>query len=209
MDKKQYLTEEHYNGINKKIKIISAIILTTGLLVGGGLIAMGAIKSDEAKKDAEMSVIADQKKIEELESQKTSIEVEYNAKQQECDSLEMGSSDWFSRSTQCNRESQSLYQKIASLDQDIFKLQNAVYYPRNYTFLYMIGAFCIIAGIMISLGIFLITKRRAILAYNAQTVMPVGKEVVEKATPTVAKAAGDIAGSVAEGISRGVKKGKE
>ena len=60
-----------------------------------------------------------------------------------------------------------------------------------------------------ALSIWLITKRRALLAYHAQSVMPVAKEGIDEITPTVANSVGDIAGSVAEGISRGVKKGKE
>lgn len=227
MEQSKYLTEENYNRANKKIKIISLVILILGFIIGGALIALGAVKSAEVEKineeraavalaESEAKAAAAKERLSEIETEKSSLESEYNAKQQECDSLEMGTSDWFAKSNQCNRDSSSIRSKISKLEMEQFELENAdykVYYdieqPEKYIPLYMIGAFVICAGAIASLSIFLITKRRALRAYGIQSTMPVNKEAVEQYTPTAAKAAGDIAGSVAEGVARGVKKGKE
>lgn len=226
MTQSQYLTEEHYNKVNKKFKIISLVILVLGFVIGGTLIAVGAIKSAEAEKineeraaaalaESEAAIAAAKERLSEIETEKASLESEYNVKQQECDSLDMRASDWFAKSSQCNGESSSISSKISDLEMEQFKLENAnykVYYdleqPEKYIPLYIIGAFVISAGVMISLVVFLITKRRALRAYGIQSTMPVNKEAIEQYTPTAAKAAGDIADSVAEGIARGVKNGK-
>ena len=226
MAQSQYLTEKNYNRINKKIKSISLVVLIIAILAGGTLITLGAIKSSEAKRineergaaalaESEAKVAAAKERLNEIETEKATLESEYNAKQQQCDSLDMGASNWFANKTQCERESSSIRSKISDLEMEQFKLENAnydVYYdlehPEKFVLFYIVGAICIGVGLLASLSMFLITKRRALRAYGIQSTMPVNKEAVKKYTPTAAKAAGNIAGAVAEGISRGVKKGK-
>ena len=55
---------------------------------------------------------------------------------------------------------------------------------------------------------FLIGNRREIAAYTAQQSMPVAKEEIEKMSPSVGKAAKDVAKGVTEGIEE-AKKGKK
>ena len=226
MAQSHYLTEEHYNKVNKKFKIISLVVLMLGIAIGGAFIATGVVKSAEAKKineerataalaESEAAIVAANERLEAIATEKSTLESEYNAKQQECDSLDMGASDWFATSQQCQRESNAIRSKISDLEMEQFRLEHTdhtVHYDvirsEKYIPLYIVGAFCIGAGLLTSLLIFLITKRRALRAYGIQSTMPVNKEAVEQYTPTAAKAAGDIAGSVAEGIARGVKKGK-
>ena len=223
----QYLTEEHYNKVNKKIKIISLVILILGLAIGGGLIAAGLIKTAEAKKtneeraaaalaESQAAAAAAKERLSEIETEKASLESEYNKKQQECDSLDMKASDWFAKSSQCNRESSSISSKISNLEMEQFKLEHGDYNVRynlepleKFIPLYVLGAFIAGAGVMTSLAVFLITKRRALRAYGIQSTMPVNKEAAEQYASTAAKAAGDIASSVAEGIARGTKGGKK
>lgn len=66
---------------------------------------------------------------------------------------------------------------------------------------YMFGAFVIIASCMIAGFIFMFAKRREILAFQAQQVMPVAKEGIDEMSPTIGKAAGEIA----KGIKNGLK----
>ncbi len=222
----QYLSEENYNRVNKKIKIIALVILIVGLLAGGVLIAVGVMKTNEAERinkeretaalnESEAARAAAEERIKEIETEKTSLETEYSAKQQECDSLDMTASDWYATANQCRREADSIQTEIGKLEMEQFELKNANYtvrydleQPGQYAFFYVFGAFCIVAGLMISLMTFLITKRRALRAYGIQSTMPVNKEAIEQYTPTAAKAAGDVAGSVAEGIARGIRNGK-
>ena len=79
---------------------------------------------------------------------------------------------------------------------------------------YMIGGFIIIASCMIASSIYMTTKRREILAFHAQQVMPVAQEGIEKMAPTIGKAGASIAkemapayGEMAKEISKGIKEG--
>lgn len=222
----QFLNEENYNRANQKLKKASLIILILGILLGGGFIAYGTIKTDEANKlneqraadaakETETKQTAAQQRLSDIASEQATLEAEHEAKQQECDSLDMQASDWLANRNKCDREASDIQAKINNLSVEQFELSNSkqttIYNlekPEKYYVFYFIGAFCIISSLMASLAIFLITKRRSILAYSAQSVMPVGKEAVEQYTPTIAKAAGDIAESVSEGIAKGVSKNK-
>ena len=66
---------------------------------------------------------------------------------------------------------------------------------------YMFGAFVIIVSASVALSIYFFAKRREIVAFTAQQVMPVAQEGIEKMAPTVGNAAGEIA----KGIKKGLK----
>lgn len=71
---------------------------------------------------------------------------------------------------------------------------------------YMIGGFIIVASSMIAFSIFMFTKRREIMAFTAQQVMPVAEEGIEKMTPTVGNAVGTIGKELAKGIKEGINE---
>ena len=80
--------------------------------------------------------------------------------------------------------------------------------------LFMIGGFIIIASIMISLSIYSFAKRREIIAFGTQQVIPVVQEGVEKMAPTAGKVGKTIAkemapayGEFAKEIAKGIKEG--
>lgn len=66
---------------------------------------------------------------------------------------------------------------------------------------YIIGAFIILASVMISISIYLTAKGREIAAFATQQGMPVAKETIDEITPTVANAAGTIAKEISKGIN--------
>jgi len=220
----RFLNEEHYNKVNQKLKKASLIILVLGILLGGGIITYGTIKINEANKineqraaeatkEMEAKQATAQQRLDEIDSEKAVLEAEHEAKLQECDSLDMGASDWLANKNKCDREANNLQTKISALSKEQFEVrssaQNVKYdveHPEKYYIFYFFGAFCIAPSLVISASLFLTTKRRALLAYSTQSVMPIGKEMIEQYTPTVAKAAGDIAKSVSEGIAKGVSK---
>lgn len=79
---------------------------------------------------------------------------------------------------------------------------------------YMFGAFVIIASCMIAGSIYMTTKHREILAFQAQQVMPIAQEGMEKMAPTIGKTGASIAkemapayGEIAKEISKGIKDG--
>lgn len=79
---------------------------------------------------------------------------------------------------------------------------------------YMLGAFVIVASCMVAGSIYMTTKHREILAFQAQQVMPIAQEGMEKMAPTIGKTGASIAkemapayGEIAKEISKGIKDG--
>ena len=91
---------------------------------------------------------------------------------------------------------------------------NKTFDSAKYIPFYMIGGFIILVSCMIAGAIYMITKRREIIAFSAQQVMPLAQEGIEKIAPTVGKAGASIAkemapvyGNIAKEISNGIKEG--
>ncbi len=70
---------------------------------------------------------------------------------------------------------------------------------------FMFGGFIILVGCMISFAIFMFAKKREIIAFKTQQVMPVAKEGIREMTPTV----GDAAKTIAKGIKTGLDDSKD
>lgn len=213
--KQEYLSEERYQNTKKKITKISLIILIISIVVGGLLIGTGIFKTNSSKKDAvkksQEKVDAANARLKEIEQQTKELQEQYDKKSQECDSMNMSDSDWFTKVNQCHREASSINSEISDLDMEKFELENNDYtvyydiaYAKSYYFLVFIGIVVIVLGGMISLMFYIIAKRREIKAFTIQQSMPLAQEGIEKITPTVANAVE----SIAEGISRGINNGK-
>ena len=78
----------------------------------------------------------------------------------------------------------------------------------------MFGSFIIIASCMIGGFVFTISKRREMMAFSLQQVMPVAQEGMEKMEPTLSKFRSRIMknmapayGEMAKEISKGIKEG--
>ena len=90
---------------------------------------------------------------------------------------------------------------------------NKTFDSAKYLPFYMIGGFIILVSCMVAGAIYLITKRREIIAFSAQQVMPLAQEGIEKMAPTVGKAGASIAkemapvyGNIAKEISKRNKR---
>lgn len=222
MEKKELLNEENYEKTKKKITTISLIILIIALLIGSTLIALGIIKTNTSKKDAEKanqeSYNASEQRLKEIASEKESLNLQYDAKNQECDSLDMSAKDWYSKVNQCRRDASAISSKITNLESEEFKLNNNYdkVEAKNYIPLSVFGGVIIFIGGMISLSIYLIAKKRDISAFAIQQSMPLAQEVIGKMAPTIGDAGktvidkvgpsmGSAAGSIAKGIKDGLK----
>ncbi len=222
MEKKELLNEENYEKTKKKITTISLIILIVALLIGSTLIALGIIKTNTSKKDAEKvnqeRYNASEQRLKEIASEKESLNLQYNAKKQECDSLDMRAKDWYSKVNQCHRDASAISSKITNLESEEFKLNNNYdkVEAKNYIPLSVFGGVIIFIGGMISLSIYLIAKKRDISAFAIQQSMPLAQEVIGKMAPTIGDAGktvidkvgpsmGSAAGSIAKGIKDGLK----
>lgn len=222
MEKKELLNEENYEKTKKKITTISLIILIVALLIGSTLIALGVIKTNTSKKDAEKvnqeRYNASEQRLKEIASEKESLNLQYDAKNQECDSLDMSAKDWYSKVNQCRRDASAISSKITNLESEEFKLNNNYdkVEAKNYIPLSVFGGVIIFIGGMISLSIYLIAKKRDISAFAIQQSMPLAQEAIEKMAPTIGEAGktvidkvgpsmGSAAGSIAKGIKDGLK----
>ena len=63
----------------------------------------------------------------------------------------------------------------------------------------MIGVFICVASCMISFMVFMIAKRRKVLAFTTQQTIPVVQEAMDTMAPTV--------GNFAKEVSKGIKEG--
>lgn len=222
MEKKELLNEENYEKTKKKITAISLIVLIIALLIGSTLIALGIIKTNTSKKDAEKvnqeRYDASEQRLKEIASEKESLNLQYDAKNQECDSLDMSAKDWYSKVNQCRRDASAISSKITNLESEEFKLNNNYdkVEAKNYIPLSVFGGVIIFIGGMISLSIYLIAKKRDISAFAIQQSMPLAQEVIGKMAPTIGDAGktvidkvgpsmGSAAGSIAKGIKDGLK----
>ncbi len=135
---------------------------------------------------------ARQDKIEELEK---SISEDENS----ISAIEDALSDSFSS---CEFGTNSYTEKYCSLKKQLDDLDDE-FNKKSATFstipFYMFGCFVIIASCMIAGSIYVFAKRREILSFTTQQVMPVAQEGMEKMAPTV--------GNVAKEITKGIKDG--
>ena len=226
MNNNEYLNEEKYQQAKKKITKISLIILIVGLVLGAILIIIGAVKQNNAKKTnerlyneayalSEKKVAEANARLEEIATEKTTLNTEIESKQYACDSLDMSSPSWFADKSKCQNEVSSLRSQLSSLEMEEFKLKNAdytVYYNKipnfSYLIFYFLGAGVIGTGCLIAGIFYLIAKRREIRAFTIQQTMPVTQEVIGKMAPTIGNAVGTIGKDIAKGITSGINEGK-
>ena len=194
---KEFLTEENYERGKKKVKMVALISLILGLLIGGGLIATGVIKSSNASSKEEI-----QSKIDTLNSELGILKTKQNM-------------EFFSNafSEEYYRLKNEIDTKESELRELKSELNDSFSKSKSIPF-YMFGGVIIFASCMFSGVIYLSTKQREILAYQAQQVMPIAKEGIEKVAPTIGKAGASIAkemapvyGDIAKEISKGIKDG--
>lgn len=207
------LSEEKYQKTKNKIAIVAVIVLVVGLLIGGGLIATGIIKSANAEKEAAVKV----RTAEEVEAEIDDVSNELARLKSE-QNTEFDTNGFSEEFYRIGNEIDKLQTKKAELTSELFKINNGYYNNmKNKVFVapfYMFGAFIIISSLMISGAIFMFTKRREMLAFSMQQVMPVATEGLEKVAPTVSKVGSkmmkDMApayGEVAKEIAKGIKDG--
>ncbi len=211
MENKEYLSEEKYQIVIKKISMVSIVILLIGLLVGGGLIALGMMKSNEEKVQIVEEEKTQEKTQTELDAEIKVLESERDAlfaKQQE-EFMENGFSEEYSRLSN-EREEKDLKIMafgVGTLDTpeafDSFKRESdEIKSNIKVAPYYMFGSFIIFSSIIIAGFVFLISKRREIAAFTVQQGMPVAKEGLEKMAPTF----GEVGKEIAKGVSEGLKE---
>ena len=230
MEKKEYLNEQTYQSNKKKIKVVAVVILIIGILLGGSLIFSGINKQNKINykysKENQTNITNQlqtektnlQTKITELKNK--GIKSSRNYQDGEAYDLYILTNVLDPSFDHCafdEYKNNTLTSKYCTLKNDLEHISNGF----NKSFdshdsipLYMFGAFIIIASSMIAFSVYMVAKRRELLAFGIQQVMPLAEETVEKITPTMAKAGATIAkemapayGEIAKEISKGIKEG--
>ena len=194
MDEKKYLSEEKLKKSEKTIKIISLIVLIIGLCIGGALIIVGITKPG-LKKVAELEKPLKEKK-KELEAKS----IEY------VDSAEYTDGEVYDYKIIVDVMDPSLnycafdQYKANPLTKEYCAAKNATTTFASAAQI-MIGGFICIVSLMISLYLFLLTKQRNIVAFQAQQVMPVAQEGIQQMAPAVGQVAKEITKGVNDGLN--------
>jgi len=217
MKKESYLSEEKYQQSKNKISQIAKTILIIGVCLGAFLIIMGIIKinknaSNQDNNQTEISVVDLKSQVDALEEDLIPLQAQK--------STEFKSNGFSELYYRLDKEIKDKKEEISELESQIWKIESGY----NDTFnnannirtkagampYFMFGGFIIVASCMVSGRIYMITKKREILAFGMQSVMPVAQEGIEKMTPTITKVGKKMApvyGEIAKEISKGIKDG--
>ena len=141
----------------KRIPLL-LLILMMGGLISVILLAFGLYRQSDAKKTNEKNAQEAQKqsnekyekaneRYAEIDEELSDLKAQYEAKLQECDSLNQSDSNWFENINVCQRQASDIDSQITDLETEQFKLKNdsyVVYYtlvePMSYQIFYIIGA---------------------------------------------------------------------
>lgn len=154
----------------KKIPLPILIIIISAsigiLFAGFGLVKQGLAKKTNEERRAQAverskkRVEAAQKRLVEIEKELVPLNESYEAKRQECDSMDMMAQGWFENHSKCQREATKINTQINELVMEKEKLQNddyTAYYasvkPMTYIIFYIIGGSVVVLG---ALGAFII-----------------------------------------------------
>lgn len=194
MTENKYLNEEKYQKAEKSISIIAILVLIVGLCIGGYLIYKGVAKPATAK-------VEEFKK--QLEIKKSELEakgITYDALAEYTDGetydlkiITKALDPSFKYCAFDEYKNNSITKEYCAAKNSIddFATEGSI----------MLGVFICIATCMISAAIFTTAKRRHILAFQMQQVMPVAKEGIEEIAPTIGNAAGEIAKGIKKGLN--------
>lgn len=231
MNKSGYLNEENYQNAKGKILLVAKLVLVVGILIGGLLLGIGFYNNYKIKHVYPKEIA---KKEEKLDTMRRELKSEIQPTLDKITELQNTKFDGF------NDEYYERQNQILRLKSEIAPVQNQIseidlYFSMRWCFnptvtsdvcelkeqssfnnipYFMIGGFIIVATLMISGGIFMFAKRREMMAFSLQQVMPIAQEGLEKVAPTVAKVGKEITkemapayGEVAKEISKGIAEG--
>lgn len=228
MEKKKYLTEERYEKGKKVILTVAIIVLVIGITIGVALIIGGISKLNSTSENSNNNTTIEEDAMteEEIDLEIVEIDNQINEINQNINSLKAEKSQEFTANGfsekyyEIDSKIQDENKKISDLKLEKFTLESKKQFADNdLTFdtddekgeklvskgyggmLIMIGVMVLVFTAIISGKLFMIYKRREILAFTAQQVIPVAQEGIDEIAPTI--------GNVAKEISKGIASGKK
>lgn len=215
----KFLNEENYQRGKKKIMAAALVILVLGLLAGSALIAKGAIESSKVSSSSDTTSETTNKRS------KEEIQAEIDALNAELVSLKAQKNQEFMANAfseeyyRLSNEISSRESKVMNLENEIWKIDSgyndiedsieknslSIGKSKYYSY-YLFGGFIIVASCITSISIYLFAKRREILAFTTQQVIPVAKEGIDEIAPTIGNATKEIAKGISSGLKEGTKE---
>lgn len=219
MDNNKFLNEKKYQNTKTIFIILAILLLIIGFIVGGLIIKKGLNKKNdiyskytEENKQAQIVSLNVQIKIAKssLESKKVELiaqglQPSSNYEDNESYNLYIINNVLNPRLNRCsfdeykNNELTSQYCNLIKQLEDTEKL-DIKYKRKSESFscipYYMVGTSIILFSIIISISLFLIAKRREIIAFQAQQAMPVVKEGIEEISPALGKATKNVINNI-------------
>lgn len=166
------------SSVEKNNKKIAIKIFIVGLIISIILCGIGFIRQNGAKKtneeraqqayqQSQAAVDEAKKRLEEIRTEMVPLQEQYEAKQQEADSMNISAPNWFSEHQRVQREASNIYSQITALESERFQIENADYTgyyqlvePITYLIFYYIGAGVFVLMSLIALIYFLVTRKK-------------------------------------------------
>lgn len=232
MENKELLNEEKYQNTKSKISMIAFIIIGIGVLIGLSLIGTGVYKNMKVnERYSDKNIAKVEKQIEEEKAALVARQKELADKGVTYDrSADYTDGDTYEykiiynvldpsydRCKHDEYKNNSTTKKYCSLKEELEEISNDFnksFDSHDSVPFFMFGAFVMIASCMIGGFVFTISKRREMMAFSMQQVMPVAQEGMEKMEPTISKVGSRMMktmapayGEMAKEISKGIKEG--
>lgn len=220
MADRKYLNEEMYLKNKKRLTSLAVIVLIIGLLIGGSLVGTGIVKytninsqySDNALADLNSQLDAEKQILENKKNELENKGITYDtfAKYTDGDTYDykvivdaLDTSFPHYKFDACkNNEITSKYCELKNKIEKDFDSDFNKSFDLSGVFPYFIfGGFIIIASFGIFGSIIVFTKRREIVAFTTQQIMPVAKEGIEEIAPSIGQAAKNIAKDIKSGLN--------
>lgn len=201
MEENKYLNENKYQKAEKSITLLAVLVLVVGLCIGGFLIYKGVAKPATSKVE-ELKVELENKKRE-LEAKGVTFNQFAKYSDGEAYDLKIVTKALDPSFNNCAFDEY----KNNSLTKEYCAAKNSTRdFASRSSIMY--GAFISIATCMISGSIFAFAKRRQIIAFQAQQIMPVAKEGINEIAPSIGNVAGEIAKGIKDGLNSSDKEEK-
>ena len=232
MENKELLSEEKYQNTKGKISKVAFIIIGIGVLIGLSLIGTGIYKNAKInERYSDKNIAKVEKQIEEEKANLVARQKELADKgvtyDRSADYTDGDAYEYkliynvldpsFDRCSFDEYSENKVTKKYCALQKELDEISNDFnksFDSHDSVPFFIFGVFVIIASCMIGGFVFTISKRREMLAFSMQQVMPVAQEGLEKMEPTISevgsrmmKKMAPVYGDMAKEISKGIKEG--
>ena len=203
--KNEYLNEQNYQKSKKKLSVVGIVILLVGCIIGCCIIGVGCFKMNGVNAES-LGIKSASVVQEEIDALNEEI-IPLKAKMHQESSENAYSEEYYRTEYELEKKEAELVE----LESELRKIESGYYdtmvrmAKSKHIPLTLLGGFVIIVSLMLFGVATLLAKRREIVAFTTQQVMPIAKEGAE----TMASTASAFAKEVAKGVKEGLDEKEE